>query len=319
MRRACAAFMEIKIESDVLGLGAMTKGLSKPLHKLLEIFDSTFLETGRSERQSAAQRRDLLREAVTNEDILDIHDIRALDRVLKVERRRQENLAAIGRIAAEQLRALPAPDSESDAPVSPDWVAMFFEHAQDVGDAEMRILWAKILAGEVAKPGSFSARTMSALRLLTPQEARAFDRLCRFAWLSSGRDWFIFKPTYGSFDDLGVDFDFDDYILAMDSGLVLSAEVAAVYSPGQVYRMVYKESAHDFEVKVRQNVDFPILPLTNFGKELAPLSDSPRVETYYDWCLSMFATQGFQFAAQPAATTQPAPAGSEPTSSQPPP
>lgn len=98
---------------------------------------------------------------------------RALARTLAVETRRQENLEAIAS-RAEQL----LPNEVEDTPVAPSWREAFFEAAQDASEEGVREIWASILAGEVARPGSFSRRTLSVLKSLDQNEAELFQRLC---------------------------------------------------------------------------------------------------------------------------------------------
>jgi hypothetical protein len=59
--------------------------------------------------------------------------------------------------------------------VDPDWVARFFGSAQDVSNEDMQKLWARILAGEVVKPGTFSLRTLEVLKNLSQREAERFQ------------------------------------------------------------------------------------------------------------------------------------------------
>ena len=44
----------------------------------------------------------------------------------------------------------------------------------------MRVLWGKILAGEVRKPNSFSLRTLETLRNMSTDDAKLFSKLCGF-------------------------------------------------------------------------------------------------------------------------------------------
>lgn len=98
-------------------------------------------------------------------------------RVESVFQKRVNNLA---QIVARAERALPpgdVPDVEPDMA----WTSSFSEAAQHISDEDMQELWAKVLAGEVARPGSTSLRTMSVLRNLDQPTARRFKRLCSMA------------------------------------------------------------------------------------------------------------------------------------------
>src|SRR5712691_8920424 len=76
------------------------------------------------------------------------------------------------------------PESVSDKPVEQDWVSRFLEDCQDVSNEDMQTVWGRLLAGEVTKPGSFSFRTLATVKMLRPEVANLFTRLCSFVWLN---------------------------------------------------------------------------------------------------------------------------------------
>ena len=78
------------------------------------------------------------------------------------------------RQAAEQLVNKTVPNSEPDH----DWTARFFNEVQDVSSEEMQALWAKVLAGQVERPGSTSIRTLGILRNLEQSTASLFRLFC---------------------------------------------------------------------------------------------------------------------------------------------
>ena len=90
------------------------------------------------------------------------------------EEKRHSNIAAAVVAAATELGDKEVSDHEPDH----DWTARFFNEVQDVSSDDMRAIWAKILAGEVEKPGSTSARTLTILKNLDRKSARLFNTLC---------------------------------------------------------------------------------------------------------------------------------------------
>ena len=64
-----------------------------------------------------------------------------------------------------------------------DWVHRFFGDCEDVGDEEMQSLWAQILAGEVAQPGTFSKRTLGFVKQLSKKEAEKITQFFAHIWL----------------------------------------------------------------------------------------------------------------------------------------
>ena len=90
------------------------------------------------------------------------------------EEKRQSNIAAVIEQAAFEL----GDKAVQDHKVDHDWTARFFTDIQDVSSEEMQRLWAKVLAGEVEKPGSTSFRTMNILKGLDRTTAIIFRTLC---------------------------------------------------------------------------------------------------------------------------------------------
>ena len=89
-------------------------------------------------------------------------------------RKRLANTRSVVEDAADELGDKEVSNHEPD----PDWTARFFNDIQDVSSREMQPLWAKVLAGEVERPGSTSIRTLSILRALDQAAAGLFRTLC---------------------------------------------------------------------------------------------------------------------------------------------
>lgn len=109
--------------------------------------------------------------------------MRAAQRLANTEIRRQENIESITAKALEEL-----PTSGSKDPVSQDWIAQFYDGCQDIGETDLQTLWARLLAGEVAQPQTFSRRTMETLRTFSSVDAQVVSVLndCVFTDKSNG-------------------------------------------------------------------------------------------------------------------------------------
>lgn len=90
------------------------------------------------------------------------------------EQKRLSNKASVIEKAAGILGDKVVPDQEPDH----DWTARFFDYIQDISTDEMQILWAKVLAGEVERPGDISLMTLDVLRNIDRSTATAFRRFC---------------------------------------------------------------------------------------------------------------------------------------------
>ena len=103
------------------------------------------------------------------------------------EAKRQHNTEGIIRRTIEELKdEQEVPTERPDA----DWISRFFRIAEDVTTERMQLLWGRVLAGELKRPGTFSLRTLEVLRNMTQAEAELFRRFARFAF-RDGRQSFL--------------------------------------------------------------------------------------------------------------------------------
>lgn len=99
------------------------------------------------------------------------------------EVRRLANLRSVTAMAEDEAENIGSEGSDSanaDASVSDDWLAQWKDGAQQVSAEEMQGLWAKLLAREVNRPGTYSLRALALLRTLSPGDARSIEQLGPF-------------------------------------------------------------------------------------------------------------------------------------------
>ena len=90
------------------------------------------------------------------------------------EGKRQNNIKSVVGQAALELEGKTVEDHEPDH----DWTARFFNDVQDVSTEDTQLLYARILAGEVERPGSTTIKTLGVLRDLGQSTAMLFRTLC---------------------------------------------------------------------------------------------------------------------------------------------
>ena len=142
--------------------------------------------------------------------------------------REQINLDLISQKAASEIRD--ASDSinqsesdDSGETISEDWLNAFETEARQKSTEEMQTLFGEILAGEIRKPGSYSARSVKILGSLDQNIANYFLRLCSMS-VSLFQD--IRVPSLGgdagnnALKEYGLDFDVLN--LLNEHGLVIS-------------------------------------------------------------------------------------------------
>lgn len=90
--------------------------------------------------------------------------------------RKQQNLENIIQRAIKYCS-----DNEVADRADQDWFNNFINLAEDVSNKTMQDLWAKILAGEISSPGSFSLKSLQAFKTLSINEAKLLAKACAIA------------------------------------------------------------------------------------------------------------------------------------------
>ncbi|WP_168207787.1 DUF2806 domain-containing protein [Spirosoma sp. KCTC 42546] len=91
--------------------------------------------------------------------------------------RKFNNLSNIIDTALEELEQKESAISEKA--VDEDWVTRFLNYAGDVSNDEIQRLWGRVLAGEIARPSSFSVRTIEFLKNVSKVEAEIINDMAK--------------------------------------------------------------------------------------------------------------------------------------------
>jgi len=247
------------------------KALSAPLTKLVEVVaagcgrvygPTDIRRTARAEGDALV----LLEEAKGRASEV---AVRAAQRLLDVEARRQENLDAI----VEEAR-LALPDEVSSEPVHPDWAARFFHEAGDISDEQMQTVWAKLLVGEVASPGTFSLRTLQLVKNLSANEANLFNALCSSSFRTKSRNepFVEFdRDLKGQLEPLGLSF---DSLQTLDAaGLIRVSPVAFAESKVTAFFVFAPQCMLHAASKTPRDLPTGNVYFTPSGHELATLCE----------------------------------------------
>lgn len=269
-------------------------GLSQPLTKLVEVISSAcgtmYRPTAiRAEAAAKSEAIKLLGHAQTEVDTarisavalakveakkisalpaIDSIEDRARQRLEYQSQQRQRNVEAIAQHAIVNL-----PEKVSSSPVDGDWKARFFRISEDISTLHMQELWGRVLAGEVAQPGTFSLRTLETLRNLSSGEASAFESASYLA--AEGR---IIKlgGDQGHLDEFGLRF--EKILLLRDAGLLADGDTLKVRidltGEDTNYELAYNGQILllEFSPNLRQ-FEFDNYLFTEAGRELIQLID----------------------------------------------
>lgn len=197
--------------------------ITKPITELIKVVSKgigTLYEPRQITKKAEAEAKalEITERSKTNAEIerrerLSESDIRIQNRLMALERMRQKNIDDVVDIAANQLK------DEKEVPqdkVKADWAIRFFNTVQDISDEEMKLIWGKLLAGEIKTPGSYSLRAIELLKNLTSEEALLFTEASKFA-LRRAHDIVIIQS-----DNINNDYGltFDKILTLTDAGLL---------------------------------------------------------------------------------------------------
>ncbi len=240
-------------------------GLSEPLKKLIEVTASgvgKLYEPFHIKRVARAEAEAKIIATKAEINTAEIHE-RASARAEFKRIRQQANIESI---AAKTAKFLPA--QVSTEAVDPDWSYGFFEECQDTTNNELQELWAKILAGEVTRPGSCSKKTLRIVRQMEKSDAERFTRFCAlvvdtnlasFALAPEGRGFLPFGLSAFDLSELG-----QLELLISDN---VSTEITEGFHFGYFGQLVV------VRVPDSRIVRLPFVPLTERGKELRRVCD----------------------------------------------
>ena len=234
--------------------------------------------------------------------------------------REQVNLDLISQRAANEI--LPAgvigdqnEQGESDDTISDDWLNAFEAEARQKSTEEIQVLFGKVLAGEIRKPGTFSTRAVRILGSLDRNTASHFAKL-RSMCISQFQDMRVPSPGGNAGDNALQDYglNFDTLNLLNEHGLVISdyhswREITpSLPFPGpragqqaicvplryQGKHWILLPSSSDY---VGKRLRINGVALTSSGRELSKIVQIEPVDEYSKNLAEFFKRNGFQMTA----------------------
>ena len=224
----------------------------------------------------------------------------------------QVNLDHIVHIAVEEIAknineasSTQQAQTSEEKVISDDWLNAFEKEACQKSSDEMKLLFGKILAGEIQKPSTYSIRTLRLLSQLDNQAATLFHCLCSLS-ISQQIDGHIIDARVVSFSGSPAQNSLKKYGLGFGAlnlleeyGLIISD-----YNSYMDYRGSIAQSRNvsfpltyngDIYGLVRENEATPIkelkvngVALSSSGKELLNIVDATPDHSYFEELKSYF-------------------------------
>lgn len=193
---------------------------------------------------------------------------RMKSRVIFQELEKQKNIESV---TGKAYSILESEKNVSDESVDKDWTLRFFNSVEDISNEQMQEIWARILAGEVKKPGTVSLRTLEILHNMTRQDAMLFEKLCSHCIIVDDKCCVLNDSDY--LKEFNIPF--GTMILKLsefgliDHGSFLNISV-------ELNEKLYFTARTDDYIaivttKETKKVDIKMYPLTTSGKELSKI------------------------------------------------
>lgn len=155
-----------------------------------------------------------------------------------------------------------------------DWYMRFYDIVGNISDEEMQVNWARILAGEIHRKGTYSLQLLDILKNFTQKQAELFNRACSHCFISGNNVYIPNDNEYLQFANITYQdiLDLDALGLINSSGTTsLSVKVQpdrpALFG-NDMLRMVIE---YNGQGNATQEFSFLQFPFTSAGRELVTL------------------------------------------------
>lgn len=183
----------------------------------------------------------------------------------------QSNREKIAKAALDDLseEGVESADVVSEE-IPEDWMNHFSAHAEKVSSEQMQSLWAKVLAGQIRKPGEFS---LSTLRMMSELDQSIATSFAKFIDHEIGGSVILYNngspQKSSSVNKELLDLESFGFITGVSGGFSKTLKVnesGAVLVPyGDFLILVYMKDG-------MKEIVLPSLPLTNTGKQILSVS-----------------------------------------------
>ena len=185
-------------------------------------------------------------------------------RIQAIANKRHVAMLAVEHLASPGLDTEAGPESDAEE-VDPDWLNYFGGYAEKASSEKVRDLWARVLAGEIRHPGSFSRATLRLLAELDQQMALWFQQETEFRILGQ----YILRPVDWSEGRL------DRLVFLEQVGLVQHVDpvggLAHKFEPDQNGHAAVPEGDLCLRMRVERAMELPVIPITHIGQEITKI------------------------------------------------
>lgn len=202
---------------------------------------------------------------------------RAAMRLVASEVSKQKNMEDVISRADEILQNEPKSEQASEED-DQEWVEECLEGAGKAYNENMKDYWAKLLAGEIKHPGSYSKRTINFMKSISQRDAEKIRNMCQYVmYTNNGTAPVImrYKQSKYSYKELS----FLMELRLLDSSSTIVSQLRFTGDKGHV--LYQKKGVGLFLIIDKSEYDLPIYSFTELGKEVLSIIDDVEVNIDY--------------------------------------
>lgn len=198
----------------------------------------------------------------------------------------------IEKIISQSVIELETDSNISNEEVNDDWVTRYCNIIEDVSDELMQQIWAKVLAGELRKPGSYSLRTLEVLRNLSRDEANLFNKIASYAL---NIDNSVCILNINRLLELSKELTYAEIIILKDLGLLSTSDASLNVelddtNNGKIIINGNKIIIIEKNPEVSLRFSLQVLPFSKIGKELLAFTETTANTEYISGLCSLIKT-----------------------------
>ncbi len=264
--------------TSIVSLGELSKPATVLIEKISAAIGGVFKPYQIIRVAKAEAEADRVR-AQTEIEISDLHR-RALQRFLNEEAQKQQNIEDVTSKAIPLLEEGAKPENLEN-----DWIANFFDKSRLTSNEELQQIWARVLAGEANRPGTFARRTVNFLASLDKSDADQFTALCSFCWMIGGVTPLVFDPSNEIYTERGINFSVLSHLAAI--GLIQFEPLGGFVRqqlPKRFAVFYYGRSVQlQMPLDANNTLELGHVLLTKMGIELAPICGSSMHAKFFHY------------------------------------
>ena len=221
----------------------------------------------------------------------------AKNRFIAEKIREQRNLNQIYEITRDDVNQQTINnDLNNTETIDDDWLIYYLKNASQVSNEQMQYLWAKLLAGEIIKPKTFSKRTIDVLLRMNTEEAKLFEKISEYI-LSFGSNKAILRDTefYTKFN-----LQYSDIMNLGECGLINPSGLINMTFNKRAIIIHYGNKVIIGNMPSDKSIKLDVFPLTTSGIELysiiKPKINDPYIVAIKEYLEKKYTDVFFEFS-----------------------